>query len=162
MCVWSWVYIQSNQPFWNGPKSKSLTHFSRKQGKQSVSVNKCTLYSLWGTSVLSHHNASGLVCYVFDSRVCFLYGCTLQLRESAQLIVTMNEFYIEESHGKNIADDRLLSRSGFTAVPQQSAWMSWVEGSGRRLFEEPVSLSDPLNVQLRLIKGHRSSGKTLT
>lgn len=99
---------------------------------------------------------------MFDSRVCFLYGCTLQLRESAQLIVTMNEFYIEESHGKNIADDRLLSRSGFTAVPQQSAWMSWVEGSGRRLFEEPVSLSDPLNVQLRLIKGHRSSGKTLT
>ena len=60
---------------------------------------------------------------------------------------------------KNSVDDRLLSRCGFTGVPQQSACTSWVEGRGRRLFEETT---DPLNVQLRLIKGHRSNGKTLT
>ncbi len=47
------------------------------------------------------------------------------------------------------ADDRLPSRSGFTAERLD-------ELAGRQ------QLSDPLNVQLRLIKGHRSNGKTLT
>lgn len=45
---------------------------------------------------------------------------------------------------KNIVDARLLSRSGFTAVPLQSAWMSCVEGSCRRLFEETSLAQWPL------------------
>lgn len=45
---------------------------------------------------------------------------------------------------KNIAGDRLLSRSGFTAVQQQSAWKSWVEGSSTWLFEETSLACWPL------------------
>lgn len=51
---------------------------------------------------------------------------------------------IKQTHGKNIVDDRLPSRSGFTAVPQQSAGMSWLDGSGSRLFEETCLAQWPL------------------
>lgn len=83
----------------------------------------------------------------FIYNVCLIVLCVFcegaSLHELLPVFVTRNTFLhlvserkIQETHGKNIADDRHLSRSGFTAVPQQSAWMSWVEGSGRRLFEE--------------------------
>lgn len=55
--------------------------------------------------------------------------------------------YIREKSktpGKNIVEDRFLSKSGFTAVPQQSACMSWVVGRGRQLFEETSPAQWPL------------------